>query len=357
MTGLTVCRTRYMSTATKRRVVVTGFGLVTCLGVGVETVWNRLLQGRCGLRRVEGREYEQIPCQVVGRVPCGEAPDEFSRQRVLPSSGARGVTLATAFALAAAEEALTLARWKPQSETERERTGVCIGSGMVALEEIADAAEQLRKGRYRRLSPWFITEILLNNSAGHVSLAHGLRGPNHCVSTACTTGAHAVGDACRFIGHGDADVMVAGGAEACVTPLALAGFSRMRALSTSFNDRPEEASRPFDAQREGFVMSEGAGIVVLEELSHAQQRGATILGEVLGYGLSGDANHITAPSETGDGARRCMEAALRDGGVSVGDVGHVNAHATSTPRGDAAESQAIQKLLGPGTKVTSTKGE
>ncbi|KAK7087767.1 3-oxoacyl-[acyl-carrier-protein] synthase, mitochondrial-like [Littorina saxatilis] len=351
--GIQCCR--YVST-NRRRVVVTGVGLVTCLGVGAETVWNRLLQGQCGIGKVKGKGYEQVPCQVAGLVPCGEESDTFNRQRYVPKSQDRGISLASAFALAAAEEALTCAGWKPQDESELERTGVCVGTGMVSLEEIADAGQQLRSGMYRKVSPWFVPEILINIAAGHVSLKYGFKGPNHSVSTACATGLHAIGDASRFIRHGDADVMVAGGAEACVGPLALAGFARMRALCTSFNDSPQEASRPFDKRREGFVMAEGAGLVVLEELSHAQNRGATIYGEVLGYGLSGDANHLTAPSESGDGAFRCMKSALKDAGIAANAVGHVNAHATSTPLGDAAESHAIQLLLGEKVLVTSTKG-
>ncbi|KAL8577544.1 hypothetical protein ACOMHN_023517 [Nucella lapillus] len=324
-----------MSTSRQRRVVVTGMGLVTCLGVGVNTVWSRLLEGRCGLGKVEGKGYDQIPCQVVGRVPCGEGSDEFSLQRVLSKSGDRGVTLAAAFALAAAEEALTMAGWKPDSERERERTGVCIGSGMVALEEIVAAGQELRGGGYRKVSPWFMPQILLNIAAGHVSLLYGLKGPNHCVSTACTTGAHSIGDACRFIQHGDADVMLAGGTEGCVGPLAMAGFSRMRALCTRFNHRPEQASRPFDAQREGFVMSEGAGLMVLEDLAHAQQRGAAILGEVyklcarhgcgigvravrvLGYGLSG----VRVRAVLGYGLSGVGVRAVRSWGMGCAGVG------------------------------------
>lgn len=336
--------------------VVTGVGLVTCLGVGTETVWHRLLDCRSGLTHVRGKGYDQIPCKVVGYVPHGIGAGEFNREVTVPSARDRGVSQAAAYALAAAEEALTSSGWKPQKDAQLERTGVCIGTGMVSLEDIVDAGEHVRGGRYRKVSPWFIPEILINIAAGHVSLAYGFKGPNHTVSTACTTGLHAIGDAARFICHGDADVMLAGGAESCVGPLAMAGFARMRALSTSFNDSPQEASRPFDAKRDGFVMSEGAGLLVLEELNHSLERGANIIGEILGYGLSGDAHHLTSPSSTGDGAYRCMRAALCDADLDPCKVGHVNAHATSTPLGDTAESRAILQLLDRHAFVTSTKG-
>ncbi|KAK7481572.1 hypothetical protein BaRGS_00027221 [Batillaria attramentaria] len=346
---------RHFSTE-KRRVVVTGVGLVTCLGIGTETVWNRLLQGRCGIGKVKGEGYDKIPCQVAGHVPHGDAEDEFNWKRFIPKEHNRGMSLAAAYAVAAAEEALTTANWKPEDEALRARTGVCIGTGIVSLETIVNAGEQLRSGHYRKVSPLFVPEILLNIPAGYVSLLYGFKGPNHAVSTACATGLHAIGDASRFIRHGDADVVIAGGAEGAIGPLALAGFGRMRALSTAFNDSPEKASRPFDAERDGFVMADGAGLMVLEELSHAQKRGAQILGEVLGYGLSGEAYHITSPSPTGDAAQRCMEAALRDAGVRPDDVGHINAHATGTPIGDKAESHAISTVFGNKVLVTSTKG-
>ncbi|BFZ05434.1 hypothetical protein BsWGS_08473 [Bradybaena similaris] len=340
------------------RVVVTGMGIVSCLGTGTHYVWQRLLEGKSGITSLVGKEFEKIPSKVAGLVPRGSTKGLFNLELCSNIDG-RASTSATQFCLAAAEEALTMAKWKPESQKHKERTGVCIGTGMVPLEEIGDAAEQLRQGNYRKMSPWFIPRVLINMAAGHVSLAYGFMGPNHAVSTACTTGLHAVGDASRLIRNGDADVIIAGGCEASVTPLGMAGFCRMRALSTNFNSQPEQSSRPFDKDRDGFVMSEGAGLLVLENLQHAKQRGALIYAEVLGYGLSCDASHITAPSEDGAGARLCMAAAVRDSNISLKHVGHINAHATSTPLGDAAESRAVLNLFvdhAQNIMVTSTKG-
>ncbi|CAG5130094.1 unnamed protein product [Candidula unifasciata] len=340
------------------RVVVTGMGVVSCLGTGTHYVWQRLLEGKCGITSLLGKEFEQIPSKVAGLVPRGTSKGLFNIE-LCPKIDGRAITSATQFCLASAEEALTMAKWKPENEKDKERTGVCIGTGMVPLEEIGDAAEHLRQGNYRKMSPWFIPRILINMAAGHVSLAYGFTGPNHAVSTACATGLHAIGDASRLIRNGDADVIIAGGCEASVTPLGMAGFCRMRALSTNFNSQPEQSSRPFDKDRDGFVMSEGAGVLVLENLQHAQQRGAAIYAEVLGYGLSCDSSHITAPSEDGGGAKRCMAAAVRDSSIRLEQVGHINAHATSTPLGDAAESRAILNLFGDVAQnilVTSTKG-
>lgn len=342
-----------------RRVVVTGLGVVSCLGVGAQLVWEKLLQGKSGITAINHEGFEQIPSKVAGIVPRGTAPGQFNLE-LLPQVSNKAVTPMTEFCLAAAEEALSMSGWKPDDEVDRLETGVCIGTGMVPLEEIVDAGEQLRQNKYRRLSPWFIPRILVNMAAGHVSLVYGFKGPNHAVSTACTTGLHAIGDAARFIRNGDASVIIAGGCEASVTPLGMAGFARMRALSTNFNEQPECSSRPFDKDRDGFVMAEGAGLLVLEELEHATRRGAPILAEVLGYGLSCDASHVTAPSDDGNGARRCMEAALRDAQISPDRIGHVNAHATSTPLGDSAESKAIWDMFGEERAsdilVTSTKG-
>lgn len=340
----------------KRRVVVTGAGLLTCLGVGTEHVWNRLLQGHCGIGNVQGEGFDQIPSKVGGYVPHGEGPTEFCRKRYIPKEHDRGMSQAAAYAVAAAEEALTEAKWKPKDDASLERTGVCVGTGLMLLETVMAVGDHLRNGQYRKISPLFVPEILLNIPAGYVSLIYGFKGPNHAVTTACATGLHAIGDALRFIRYGDADVVVAGGTEAAVAPMIFAGFARMRALSTNFNDRPQEASRPFDAKRDGFVMAQGAGLVVLEELSHAQKRGAQILGEILGYGLSGEAYHISSPSPSGDAAQRCMQVALRDAGVRPEEVGHINAHATSTLVGDAAESKAIEAVFGNKVLVTSVKG-
>ncbi|GFR93549.1 3-oxoacyl-[acyl-carrier-protein] synthase [Elysia marginata] len=342
-----------------RRVVVTGLGVVSCLGVGTQLVWEKLLLEKSGITALTHKDFEQIPSKVAGLVPRGDAIGQFNKS-LMPKVSDKAVTPMTEFCLAAAEEALSMSGWKPLDEADRLETGVCVGTGMVPLEEIANAGEQLRQSKYRRISPWFIPRILVNMAAGHVSLVYGFKGPSHSVSTACTTGLHAIGDAARFIRNGDASVMVAGGCEASVTPLGMAGFARMRALSTNFNDQPECSSRPFDKDRDGFVMAEGAGLLVLEELEHAKTRGAPIFAEVLGYGLSCDASHVTAPSEDGSGARRCMEAALRDANIPTSCVGHVNAHATSTPLGDTAESKAIWDLFGErgvsDILVTSTKG-
>ncbi|KAL5016006.1 hypothetical protein ScPMuIL_005595 [Solemya velum] len=345
--------------STKIRVVVTGLGLVTCLGVGTQLVWNKLVEGNCGISSVKGEGYKKIPCQVAGYVPRGENIGELDLNRHVSITDQRTMSIATAYSLVAVEEALTDAKWLSLSDEDKQRTGVAVGMGMVGLEEIVTTGSLLRDRGYNRVNPHFIPNILVNMAAGHVSLKYGLQGPNHAVSTACATGLHAIGDATRFIQNGDADVMVAGGTEACIGPLAIAGFSRMRALSTNFNDRPEEASRPFDRDRDGFVMSEGTGIMVLEELSHALNRGANIHGEILGYGLSGEAFHMTAPSTEGKGAFQCMSGALRNAGINTEEIGYINAHATSTPLGDAAESKAISDLFKEHTDsllVSSTKG-
>ncbi|XP_060608520.1 3-oxoacyl-[acyl-carrier-protein] synthase, mitochondrial-like [Ruditapes philippinarum] len=347
------------NSATKRRVVVTGLGMVTCLGVGTKHVWNRLLKGECGIQKLTEPEYDQIPCKVAGLVPRGNNPGELNLDDHISQADQRVMSLASAYAIVAADEAIKDADWKPKSAEEKQRTGVAIGMGMVGMQHIANIGQIFREQGYRRVSPHFIPMVLVNMAAGHVSLKYGLQGPNHAVSTACTTGLHAIGDAARFIQYGDADVMVAGGTEASVDPLSIAGFARMRALSTKFNDTPEISSRPFDKDRDGFVMSEGAGVMVLEELSHAENRGANIYAEVLGYGLSADAHHITAPSEDGTGAYNCMKNALRHADVKTDCVGYINAHATSTPLGDKAESSAIYQLFGENCEnllVSSTKG-
>ncbi|XP_033748336.1 3-oxoacyl-[acyl-carrier-protein] synthase, mitochondrial-like [Pecten maximus] len=348
-----------LRTVKLRRVVVTGLGIVSCLGVGSRHVWDRIIKGQCGIGTINGEGFEGIPCKVAGLIPRGDNPGELQLKDYMSVQEQRIMSQGCAYALAAVEEALTDAGWKPKSEDEKNSTGVAIGMGMVGMEEMFNTGLALRDRGYTRVSPYFMPKILINMTAGNISVKHSLQGPNHAVSTACTTGLHAVGDAFRFIQRGDAKVMVAGGSEESPNPMSVAGFSRMRALSTKFNDSPQKASRPFDKDRDGFVMSEGSGILVLEELEHALDRGADIYAEVLGYGLSGDANHMTAPQEDGSGAYRCMKAALNDAQFSETDIGYINAHATSTPLGDLAESRAIWRLFGeknPDVLVSSTKG-
>ena len=315
-----------------RRVVVTGLGLVTPLGCGVEASWARLLEGRNGARRVEEFEVADISSQIVCFVPRG------AKQRKVDDF--------IIYAMAAAEQAIADSGYAARTREQQERTGVLIGSGIGGLSGIADTSLLLKEKGPRRVSPFFIPGRLINLASGYVSIRHQLKGPNHAVVTACSTGAHAIGDASRLIALGDADVMVAGGTESPICRIALAGFAACRALSTGFNDRPEQASRPYDRDRDGFVMGEGAGIVVLEELEHARARGARIYAEVVGYGMSGDAYHITAPAEDGDGAYRCMRAAITRAGIDASDIDYVNAHGTSTPMGDEIELGAVERLFG-----------
>ncbi len=340
-----------------RRVVVTGLGAVTPLGVGVERSWRRILNGDSGIRAVSGIDVADLPCRIAAQVPT-EGDGAFDPDAIVPPKDQRKMDRFILLALAAAEEAVTSAGWRPTDAESLERTGVLIGSGIGGLPGLAEGAVTLHEKGPRRISPFFIPANLINLAAGHVSIRHGFKGPNHAVVTACATGAHAIGDAARLIAFDDADVMLAGGTEAAVSRLGLAGFCASRAMSTGFNDDPQRASRPWDRDRDGFVMGEGAGVVVLEELEHAKRRGAPIIAEVVGYGLSGDAYHITAPSEDGDGAFRAMRAALARAGLNPDQVDYVNAHATSTPAGDPVEIAAVKRLFGahaPALSMSSTK--
>lgn len=343
----------------KRRVVCTGIGVVTPLGCGVSHVWRRLVQGHTGVTHNKNKGYQNIPSQVAAFVPVGEAEGQFDAKRIVKSADIKFMSQSMIYAVAAADEAILNAKLEFINEEEKQRAGVALGCGMVDLQTIAETSNTFGNKGYRRVSPYFVPKILINMAAGHISIKYGLQGPNHAVSTACTTGAHSIGDAMRLIRNGDADVMLCGGTDAAITPVSVAGFARAKALSTKFNDAPETASRPFDKSRDGFVIGEGAAVLVLEEFKHASNRKAAILGEVLGYGLSGDAYHITAPREDGIGAYLCMKAALRDADVLPDDISYINAHATSTPLGDAIENRAIKKLFQThayNLKISSFKG-
>jgi len=337
-----------------RRVAVTGLGLVTPLGSGVEETWSRLIAGESGANRIEHFEASDLACQIACQVPRvdgrgGGGPDRagsYDPDQTLSPKEQRRVDDFILYAIAAADEAVKDSGWSPQDEESRQRTGVMIGSGIGGLDTIYESSLELAERGPRRIGPFVIPSILINLASGHISIRYGFKGPNHAVVTACSTGAHAIGDASRLIQRGDADVMVAGGAEAAVCRLGIASFVGCRALSTHFNDRPTEASRPYDKDRDGFVMGEGAGVLILEEWEHAQARGAKIYAEVVGYGMSGDAHHITAPAEDGDGGYRSMKAALDDAGLSPSDIDYVNAHGTSTPLGDEIELKAVERLFG-----------
>ena len=328
-----------------RRVVVTGIGLLSPFGVGAEHAWRQLLAGRSAVTRIGRFETEDLACKIAASIPSeGEAafdPDQF-----LEPKEQRKVADFITYGIAAADMALADSGWAPQTEEDRCATGVMIGSGIGGIDGIAENAIILKERGPRRISPFFIPGNIINLASGHVSIRHGLKGPNHAVVTACSTGAHAIGDASRLIALGDADVMVAGGTESPITRLSIAGFCACRALCTAFNDEPQRASRPYDKDRDGFVMGEGAGVVVLEEYERARARGAKIYGELVGYGLSGDAYHITAPAEDGDGGFRCMSAAVKRAGIAPSDIDYINAHGTSTPLGDEIELGSVTRLLG-----------
>jgi 3-oxoacyl-[acyl-carrier-protein] synthase II len=342
-----------------RRIVITGLGLVSPLGCGVDITWQRLIEGRSGLGAIQAFDVSDLPAKIAAQVPRGDAAGGgFNADDWVSPKEQRRMDPFIVFAISAAIQAVEDAGWKPTDDEAQTRTGVLIGSGIGGLQEIAKGAILVENGQARRLSPFFIPAALINLASGHVSIKYGFRGPNHSVVTACATGAHAIGDAARMIMLDDADVMVAGGAEAAVCRLGIAGFAAARALSTKFNDTPEKASRPWDRQRDGFVMGEGAGVVVLEEYEHAKKRGAKIYAEIIGYGMSGDAYHITAPSESGDGAFRCMKAAFRRAAISPDSIDYINAHGTSTPLGDEIELAAVKRLFGEaarGVSMSSTK--
>ncbi|XP_062152568.1 3-oxoacyl-[acyl-carrier-protein] synthase, mitochondrial isoform X2 [Alnus glutinosa] len=342
-----------------RRVVVTGLGMVTPLGCGVETTWKSLIEGRCGIRAITpenirmnsfDREtqlhtFDQLSSKVAAIVPCGTNPGEFNEALWLNSKEHRSIARFIGYALCAADEALKDAKWLPSEQEQKERTGVSIGGGIGSISDILDAAQMICEKRLRRLSPFFIPRILINMASGHVSMKYGFQGPNHAAVTACATGAHSIGDATRMIQFGDSDVMLAGGTESSIDALSIAGFCRSRALTTKYNSAPQEASRPFDCGRDGFVIGEGSGVLVLEELEHAKKRGAKIYAEVRGYGMSGDAYHITQPHADGRGAVLAMNRALGQSGLHPNQVDYVNAHATSTPLGDAIEANAIKTIF------------
>ena len=337
-----------------RRVVVTGLGMVSPLAANVTTSWERLIAGQSGIQPIDSFNVSDLPAKIAGLVPLGaEGGDLFNADAHVPPKDQRKIDRFILYAVAAADEAIADSGWMPTAEEACDRTGVLIGSGIGGLEAISDTAQVLLERGPRRVSPFFIPSALINLASGQVSIKYGFRGPNHSVVTACATGAHAIGDAARIIQYDDADVMVVGGAEAAVCRLGMAGFAAARALSTGYNETPERASRPWDKGRDGFVMGEGAGVVVLEEYEHAKKRGAKIYGEVVGYGMSGDAHHITAPPEDGNGGRRAMEAALRSGRMNPEDIDYVNAHGTSTPLGDLAEFGAVRQLFGEHRKAMS----
>ncbi|HEX5319782.1 MAG TPA: beta-ketoacyl-ACP synthase II [Stellaceae bacterium] len=330
-----------------RRVVVTGMGLVTPLGLGLDNVWGRLIAGESGISAIQSFDVSDLPSRIAGQVPIGDtASGKYNAEDWVPAKDHRRMDTFILFAMAAAIQAIEDSGWKPEDEEGQERTGVMIGSGIGGLPSINDTALILAERGPRRVSPFFIPASLINLASGNVSIRYGFKGPNHAVVTACSTGAHAIGDAARLIALDDADVMVCGGSEAAICRLGLAGFAAARALSTGYNDDPPRASRPWDQGRDGFVMGEGSGILVLEEYEHAKTRGAKIYAEVIGYGMSGDAYHMTAPAEDGNGAFRSMRNALKSARLAPEAIGYINAHGTSTPLGDEIELGAVKRLFG-----------
>ncbi len=342
-----------------RRVVITGLGLVAPLASGVKPTWERLLEGESGVGAIQSFDVSDLPSKIAGQVPLGDsAAGDFNADDYMSPKDQRHVDRFILFGVSAGQQAVEDAGWKPDEELELERTGIMMGSGIGGLDSIYKAALTLEARGPRRISPFFIPSALINLISGQLSIKYGFKGPNHAVVTACSTGAHAIGDAARLIQLDDADVMIAGGAEAAVCRLGLCGFAAARALSTNFNDTPEKASRPWDRDRDGFVMGEGAGAVVLEELEHAKKRGAKIYAEVIGYGMSGDAHHVTAPAEDGNGGFRAMRNALKRAGISPESVDYINAHGTSTPLGDEIELGAVKRLFGDHARhlsMSSTK--
>ena len=341
-----------------RRVVVTGLGMVTPLGVGVDYNWKQILAGKSGIGRITGFDVDDIACQIAGQVPGPDEEGGLDLDAFIDPREQRRQDRFIQLGLVAAQLAVEDSAWMPDDVEAQNRTGVMIGSGIGGLETIVTTDQLMNERGTRRISPFFIPSALINLISGHVSIKYGFRGPNHSVVTACSTGAHAIGDAARMVALDDADVMVAGGTEAAVCRIGMAGFAAARALSTGYNDDPQRGSRPWDTGRDGFVMGEGSGIVVLEELEHAKARGATIYAEVKGYGMSGDAYHITAPAEDGDGGFRAMQAALKRAGLTADDIDYVNAHGTSTPLGDLIEAGAVRRLLGDAVSnvsMSSTK--
>ncbi|MCX5519394.1 beta-ketoacyl-ACP synthase II [Kaistia defluvii] len=341
-----------------RRVVVTGMGMVTPLGCGVDANWANILASKSGAQKVTSFQVDDLPAQIACLIPHGDKADgKYNPDDWMEPKDQRKVDDFIVYAMAAADQAVHDSGWLPAAYEDQIRTGVLIGSGIGGIQGIVEAGITLRDKGPRRISPFFIPGRLINLASGQVSIRYGFKGPNHSVVTACSTGSHAIGDAARLIALDDADVMIAGGTEGSVSRIALAGFAACKALATNFNDRPEEASRPYDRDRDGFVMGEGSGIVVLEEREHAIARGAKIYGEVIGYGMSGDAYHITAPSEDGDGAYRCMQAALKRAGLQPSDIDYVNAHGTST-MADGIELKAVERVVGDAASkiaMSSTK--